>query len=422
MTTSLSSRRRSLGLATGALSTLLALALTGSVLSPAIAAPGNGNGGGKNATTPAPATTATALGCHTLPDAAALPTERGRTINTLHPYQGRVYYGYGDYNANTGSMAEPYGMNVSSFDPATGTPRVHFTGFKTEEIHVFRTIGDHLYVPNIDPSRGADFYNSYASNAGEQTVGAAPGTWAENPGAHASVHVYDVTKAGGDLFVAGSSEWSNATDGAAIIWRSADNGATWVRSMEETEDDPAMRNGFERYYWMGVIGDKVYTRAALNLAWPEVAPLRVYDTATGTWSTVAEGSDSTRFGTYVYEANEVVSWRNRLWSANGGLMWFDGSRTVRVGGTKRSSAPNIATLAIGDDRLLYGADHDGGVYRIGDGTTSTRKGKGRKQASGLTFTKVGSIASGVRPFTVANAQIWAAADYGTAQVCSYRLG
>lgn len=77
--------------------------------------------------------------CFTAPDAAGLLTTRGNTINTLHSHDGKLFYGYGDYNANTGSSSTPKGTNVSYLDTATGEFKVAFPSFKTEEVNTFRT-------------------------------------------------------------------------------------------------------------------------------------------------------------------------------------------------------------------------------------------------------------------------------------------
>lgn len=390
----------------------------------AVAAPGSGKGKpGPVEPTPTPAVAP--LACHTLPDAAALSTETGRTIDVLHPYLGRVYYGYGDYSANTGSMSQPYGTNVSSFDPATGATTVHLAGFKTEEVDTFRTIDGHLYVPNIDPSAGADAYNSYASDAGE--AGTAPGTWAENPGAQGSVHVYDVARAGGDLFIAGSTEWSSATDGAAVVWRSTDGGASWTRSMVETEDDPALRNGFERYYWLGVVDGRLYTRATLNLSYPELAPLRVWDPATRAWSTIPE-SAADRFGSGVYDGHDVLSWDGRLWATNGTLTWFDGTATGRIvlsgSGSRKDPVTYLdsGSQSVGDDGRLYVRAYDGAVYRIDAAATAPTKGrKGGGSTDPYVATRVGTVPTDASAITVAGGKLWASAAWGTAQVCSYAL-
>ncbi|QIK75810.1 hypothetical protein [Nocardioides piscis] len=360
-----------------------------------------GKGGKPTATTTAtPTPTAAPQVCHTLADAAALTTVRGRTVNTLFPHDGRVFYGYGDYTANTGSMIDPYGTNVSSFDAATGVAAVHLPGFKTEEVNTFRSFDGDIYAPNIDPSRGADGSNSFASDAGQ--------TWTENAGAPNPVHVFDVAKAGGELFVAGAEPIASpagTTHGAATIWRSTDAGATWTVAQSETEEDVTKRDGFERYYWMGVIGDKVYARAALN-TYPAVPPLRVLDTTTDTWSTVPESGMT--FGTSIYEASRVVSWQNRLWTAQGALVWFDGAKTGAIG--VAGGGANLRTLSIGDDGKLYGHDWvNGAVYRVDSTSTA------------YALTRVATIAPDAASFTVAGGNVWAAAAAGTAQVCSTPL-
>ncbi|QCC76098.1 hypothetical protein [Nocardioides daphniae] len=48
---------------------------------------------------PADAAGAPASSCFAAPDASAVATVRGRTLSTLHAYDGKVFYGYGDYDA-----------------------------------------------------------------------------------------------------------------------------------------------------------------------------------------------------------------------------------------------------------------------------------------------------------------------------------
>jgi hypothetical protein len=226
--------------------------------------------------------------------------------------------------------------------------------------------------------------------------------------------------------VGGSTEWSGATDGAAVVWRSTDGGASWTQSVVETEDDPALRNGFERYYWLGVVGGRLYTRAALNLPYPELAPLRAWDPATQAW-TVVPGVAANRFGSGVHDGHDVVSWDGRLWATNGTLTWFDGTTTGRVALAGPTSKKDPVTYldsgsqSVGDDGRLYVRAYDGTVYRIDRAAATTTRGKGGKPVDPYAATRVATVPADASAITVAAGRLWASAGWGTAQVCSYAL-
>lgn len=393
---------------TAVAATAALLTLSGTTAGVAASAKAQPNKPGTNTTASTTASPA-AQTCVTPPDAAALAArfgEWGGDIHTLYNHHGQVFYGYGNYGVNTGSASTPYGTNVSSFDPVTGAFTTHLSGFKTEEVNTFRTIDGALYTPAIDPSAGADWTNSFASNR--------DGVWAENDGAPATEHVFDVAGAGGDLLVSGSWQtWGGDVDNyRASVWLSTDGGRTWAESMSDTPADPADRDWYERYYWMGTIGTKVYTRAAMNAPLAQ-RPLRVFDTRTDTWSTVADKRRAPAFGDGIYRANQVVSWGGRLWSANyASLLSFDGTTTTAITapGTKTWLGARVVT--VGDDGLLYVYTNSGQVYRV---TAPTKGGKAP------TLVPLMQLPAGAAAFTVAAKKAWISVNSGAAEVCGYPL-
>lgn len=351
----------------------------------------------------------TPVECVTAPDVAALAARFGEwagSIHTLYPYRGEIYYGYGDYGANTGSASTPYGTNISSFNPTTGAFTTHLEGFKAEEVNTFRTIEGALYTPNIDPSVGADWTNSFASNR--------DGAWAENDGAGGAAHLFDVAGANGDLLVAGAHEsWHGDVDNyRASVWLSTDDGHTWTESMSDTPANPADRDWYERYYWMGTIGDNVYTRASMNAPLAE-RPMRVFNTRTDTWLTVPDKGTGQAFGNNIYRANQVVPWGGRLWSVDyANLLSFDGANTVPVMISGTRGSPMTQTISVGDNNVLYAYSPNGQVYRVEVPT----KGK-----QGPTLVPVVKVAANAESFTVAANKVWVSAGSGTGEVCAYPL-
>src|SRR4051812_25423164 len=95
---------------------------------------------------PAHAATFTLVATH--PEVAAQTTSYGNLIATLKPFNGRLYAGYGDYNANTGPIA------VRAYDPALGGFTDPMLSSATEAIYIYRNLNNKLYAPNIDTRGG----------------------------------------------------------------------------------------------------------------------------------------------------------------------------------------------------------------------------------------------------------------------------
>ncbi|HEX8113863.1 MAG TPA: hypothetical protein VF516_39295 [Kofleriaceae bacterium] len=136
------------------------------------------------------------LGLH--PQAAAQSTATGRALMTLCPWRGRLYIGYGDYQANTGPTA------VTAWDPTRGAfVTVHTSD--TEAIYNFRPFGDALYAPATDRREHADYA------VGEPWRDTQPVT---------SAHVYDMATLDGrdlgDHLVGQDAERVDIT--AAVEW------------------------------------------------------------------------------------------------------------------------------------------------------------------------------------------------------------
>jgi hypothetical protein len=173
------------------------------------------------------------LGVH--PDAALQPTPRGRTVATLFGWQGRIYTGYGDIDANTGPIA------VTSWDPAAGAFRAEWTS-RTEAIYAYRAIGGRLYAPAIDPRGlvGVDYA------VGEP--------WTDRASALAW-HAFDMaTLTGADLWLVGQHDWD------AVAWRSLDRGATWAEALR-VRARPGRTRGLARFHFAGVHRGKLYVQA-----------------------------------------------------------------------------------------------------------------------------------------------------------------
>jgi hypothetical protein len=247
---------------------------------------------GSGAADPARCSTRPVLvGAH--PHAARQPTPKGRTLADTKGWMGRVYFGYGDLEANTGPI------QVSSYDPTTATWQ-DLLAFDTEAIGRFRVIGDTLWAPAADPM----------GSHPEFAVGTARHSWRQVD-VGGSLHVHDVAeRAPGDVYLVGS-DWIDpaAKTYGGAVWRST-GGATWSRILPRPPQiaDPTTF----AFAGAGALGGKVFTGA--------VGRIWVHDGAA--WS---RGPDLGGF-------SKPVAFRDRLvFQALGKLWTFDGARPRDAG-------------------------------------------------------------------------------------------
>jgi hypothetical protein len=176
----------------------------------------------------------------THPQASVQPTATGRSLVTLQSWNGRLYSGFGDYQANTGPIA------LTSFD-GTGFASPPELLADTEAVYTFRVIDGKLYAPSIDPRVSSDFA------VGTSVGGGA--SWS-NPTVVGSAHAFDIVSlTGSDLWLVGAS-WN----GDAVAWRSLDGGATWQQALAVSPVS-GIAGDFARFYGAAVYQGKLYVQA-----------------------------------------------------------------------------------------------------------------------------------------------------------------
>ena len=72
------------------------------------------------------------------PSAVKQITDEGKRLCTAFEFEGKVYWGYGDWNENTGPI------DICSLDPKTLQFTKEYTA-ETENISVYRRLSDNLY-------------------------------------------------------------------------------------------------------------------------------------------------------------------------------------------------------------------------------------------------------------------------------------
>jgi hypothetical protein len=277
--------------------------------------------------------------------AASHPDHFVRGIRDLQVQGNTLYSGWGSYDSNVGPI--PLGAH----DLTTGAYSSPFT-LNGEEINTIRSYNGALYIPDIDPKVGWSSPVGYATND--------RGAW-RYATAGPAIHVFDVAVLGSELFVAGSMQNPDPAKYGpnpyvAVVKRSSDGGATWVVDMVRTSSNGA--SDYDRYYWLAVVGGKVYAGADTN----DPAVIDVY--SGGKWAplktrtmpslgTVFQGHLVEVLGSKIIMGNLVLDTAakgNRQWSSTG------------LSGTIRDWYVNGATIYA----LVKGTNTDA-VWQSSDG-------------------------------------------------------
>ena len=256
-------------------------------------------GGGS---TPAGAETtlpaATFVGTH--PYAADQPTANGKALRDLQVHGGKVWAGYGDYNANTGPIT------LAGYDPTTGGFEAGFTS-DTEAVLNLRNIGGELVAPSTDPRQRADF--------------AISGPWRESRPLGAT-HVYDAAT------LNGADRWMVGSQGAdAVAWRSIDGGTTWSESLRIGPSSGAVGD-YARFYFAAIVGGKLYVQAVNAMSGPQ-AKANAFDGST--WSNAPSIVPVGSVGWAPIAFGGGVAFHSYGHGTLGNIFFFDGKRVRTIG-------------------------------------------------------------------------------------------
>lgn len=283
------------------------------------------------------------LGENTAAAQKALP------LNDLAVAGGEVYSTYGDFDANVGPV-ELNALNVT-----TGAKTTHLT-VDGEELNALRRFDGRVFTADIDPRTSWTSNAGYASNES--------GAWRYSAGTP-FIHVFDVARSGGEIFLAGSVVNPNPAKYGpapylAAIKKSADGGRTWT--LEKARASVSGDNGGDRYYWLAAVGDKVAAIAEVRDA--KGAPNRVLDVySRGRWSTIDLGSRSSYAMTHDAADVEVLGSRIVIARFNT-LVYIDLEAKGKKAGVMTTSWPSDVGIA---DLTVSG----GVIYAIGNRVAGT---------------------------------------------------
>lgn len=181
----------------------------------------------------------------THPTVMSHPTAEHKKIRFLHPHNGVMLIGYGDWNENLGPV------DVIGYSLTTGLPVTLHTNVMTEAWDRIRILDGHAYLPWTDPK-------TYAGNQGGFTTDRT-GAWTDvkvGPG-DSMLHTFDIAKIGGKIHVCGSrdarsigEDYPPGTIGYGTVWRE-DAPGVWVESLRGVS-----RDAFARFHSFKAVGDK----------------------------------------------------------------------------------------------------------------------------------------------------------------------
>lgn len=301
------------------------------------------------------ATAAPFLLVATHPDAGAQSTALGQTIQTLKPFNGKLYAGYGDYGVNTGPIV------VRAFDPAAGAFGSSSLTAETEALLIYREIGGKLYAPHIDPWPSPPPSVEF----GGYSLGAVNGTtemWSDHRPV-AGIHMFDMaTYDGVDLWMVGSRPTSTGSEGVA--WRSLDGGATWQVSLVVPPQRAGVTNA--RLYAIHAYNGKLYTQGQDFEVWGPHSTSKVFDGVS--WSngpSLAGGYIGNMWHPETF-AGEMVY--DRIHGGQPGrLSKFNGTRTALAYPDANVTFYDYTI----DDDVLYALATTGSVFQTSDLVTWT---------------------------------------------------
>jgi hypothetical protein len=278
----------------------------------------------------------------THPQASQQSTSLGKTLLTLKAWNGKIYAGYGDYDANTGPIS------VTTFDPVTNTfAAAPGVTDQTEAIYIFRALGAKLYAPSADPRGGVS--TDYAADA---LVGGTD-SWQQvgpsNPPLTGIgfTHAFDLaTLNGSDLWEVGSKA------GNAAAFRSLDGGVTWQQMLSVPPRGP---NAETRFYMAAVYNGKLYLEDQ-DFDYGAAANSNVFDGVS--WSKGPQfpggGRHSETF------AGKLVYLTGFYGYPSAGAMYaFDGAKFQSVG-------PSSFWDYTVDGTTLYGLAYNSNIYKTTD--------------------------------------------------------
>ena len=131
-----------------------------------------------------------------------------RGISTLKAYNGKIFMGLGDWDANTGPVKILYYDTKDNKIKSSGT-------IADEAVENFTIIDDNLYTTGCDPKSTWGYGSYYKYNDKDNK-------WEQHENQNGWIHVFNITKFNNKIFMCGSTQKDHSP-----IQASNDNGKTF---------------------------------------------------------------------------------------------------------------------------------------------------------------------------------------------------
>ncbi len=202
----------------------------------------------------------------------------------LRTFEDHLYFGYGDWTANTGGISPVEIRYFENSDPESVT-----TDFVTndEAVESIRSAGDLLLIPGVDDTEA-----HATNNNGSAYVLEKGGEWIQTRTLEAAWHVFDMARAGDALYASATGGYEqdyydNTSHG--YLYRSDDLGESYERVEEFPHPDPP---GWVRPTRLLGVGDQLFLFGYTIDTSYEILELPALRLVDGQFETVVELADT----------------------------------------------------------------------------------------------------------------------------------
>ena len=280
-----------------------------------------------------------------IPSEETYPTGiRARTPWDMIVWDGALYVGGGDFDANTGPLPiYRLDLETNEWTASDLLPE--------EEFNRFCVLGDELTVPGIDPKEGWELGNYYVLT---------DGVWEQKRVLPNGVHCFDMVEYDGRIYAG-----LGVPDTESPIVVSEDGGETFVSVEMQRDGERVDTTGLDtvRVYDLFILGDRLYASFLYGNGSPYAYELYRYENGVFVFDNDWNGKVKRRAISYRLIC-EKVEYNDRLYLATGNLYATSDLDEMTVVTFPYSAA--VFDLAVDGGRLyaLCARRQDDGNVRI----------------------------------------------------------
>ena len=235
-----------------------------------------------------------------IPSESTYPTGiRARTPWDMIVWDGALYVGGGDFDANSGPLPiYRLDLETNEWSASDLLPE--------EEFNRFCVLGDELTVPGIDPKEGWELGNYYVLN---------DGVWEQKRVLPNGVHCFDMVEYDGRIYAG-----LGVPDTESPIIVSEDGGETFVSVEMQKDGERVDTTGLDtvRVYDLFILGDRLYASFLYGNGSPYAYELYRYENGVFVFDNDWNGKVKRRAISYRMIC-EKVEYNDRLYLATGNL-------------------------------------------------------------------------------------------------------